>query len=60
MLICQPVSHRSSHDKIERWIAHLEDLRGRHRNDASAVYVIDRLLNKAYRWIDAPAGADAN
>lgn len=51
MLICQPVSHRSSPGKIRQWISQLEELRGRHRNDPEAVKNIDRFLSKARGWV---------
>lgn len=55
VLICQPVSHRSAPQKIQRWISHLEKLRGEYQNDAAAVETIDRFLSKARGWLRTDA-----
>ena len=50
VLICQPVSHRSEPQKIQRWISHLEQLRRKYQDDTDALDTIDRFLSKAQRW----------
>lgn len=60
MLICQPVSQRSEPEKIERWISHLEALRGKHRGDATAERTIDHFMGKAQSWIGDNAGAEGD
>ncbi len=60
MLICQPVSHRSEPQKIERWISHLEALRGKHSGDADAERTIDHFLGKAQSWIGDTDGSQGD
>jgi hypothetical protein len=50
VLLCSFASHRSSPEKIQRWIAHLEAKLESHWDDPDAARVIHALLTKARRW----------
>jgi hypothetical protein len=50
VLLCSFASHRSSPAKIQRWIAYLEALGERYRDEPEATEVIEHVLARARSW----------
>jgi hypothetical protein len=55
VLICRPVSRRSSPQKIRNWIHELEQLREHRVEDAEARALIDRCIEHASHWLGSRA-----
>jgi hypothetical protein len=50
MLICKFASQSSRPEKIQDWIAYLEDLNRKHNQDADARRTLEQLLDEARNW----------
>jgi hypothetical protein len=55
VLICRPVSRRSSPHKIQNWIREMEQMRVRYLHDPEACRVIDRCIDHAAGWLPSRA-----
>jgi len=55
VLICRPVSRRSSPQKIQNWIREMEQKRERYRHDPDACRLIDRCIERASQWLHTAA-----
>jgi hypothetical protein len=54
-LICSFASPRSRTEKIQRWIAYLDELEQFHSHDAERVQTIGSLRSRAYSWLASHA-----
>ena len=50
MLICKFASQSSRPEKIQDWIAYLEDLTRKHNQDTDARHTLEQLLHEARSW----------
>jgi small-conductance mechanosensitive channel len=50
MLICKFASQSSRPEKIQDWIAYLENLTQKHNQDADAQRTLEQLLDEARNW----------
>ena len=50
MLICKFASQSSRPEKIQDWIAYLEDLTRKHNQDTDARHTLEQLLDEARSW----------